>query len=191
MPRYCKILAIAGLALVPAMAGAQDQNQGHKDTGKTLSEFIELPAHQLLVKTITETEGPNAFTTDGCSGGMSASWSGISDLFPALKVRHGEVLPWRHCCVTHDRAYHTAGGAQTAQASYDARLAADEALRACVIANGETRKTIVAEEYNVSPESVAIAYATLAETMFQSVRLGGGPCTGLPWRWGYGFPNCF
>ena len=28
------------------------------------------------------------------------------------------------------------------------------------------------------------------ELMYRAVRLGGAPCTGLPWRWGHGWPPC-
>ena len=28
------------------------------------------------------------------------------------------------------------------------------------------------------------------ELMFIAVRIGGGPCTGLAWRWGHGWPPC-
>jgi hypothetical protein len=34
------------------------------------------------------------------------------------------------------------------------------------------------------------AYAAIADAIFAAVRLGGAPCSGLSWRWGYGFPNC-
>ena len=29
-----------------------------------------------------------------------------------------------------------------------------------------------------------------AELMFYAVRIGGGPCSGLAWRWGHGWPPC-
>ena len=29
-----------------------------------------------------------------------------------------------------------------------------------------------------------------ADMMYRAVRIGGGPCTGLPWRWGNGWPGC-
>jgi len=30
----------------------------------------------------------------------------------------------------------------------------------------------------------------IAEIMYRAVRLGGAPCTTLPWRWGFGWPKC-
>ena len=35
------------------------------------------------------------------------------------------------------------------------------------------------------------AYETISEAMYQAVRAGGAPCSGLPWRWGYGWPQCW
>jgi hypothetical protein len=59
------------------------------------------------------------FTTDGCSGGMTAIW----------KLIRGRPPPWNDLCVTHDRAY-WAGG------TVGARRAADRALMAGVTLNG-------------------------------------------------------
>jgi hypothetical protein len=59
------------------------------------------------------------FTTDGCSGGMTAVW----------KLIWRRPPPWNELCVTHDRAY-WAGG------TVAARRAADRALLAGVTLNG-------------------------------------------------------
>lgn len=67
---------------------------------------------------------PAPFTTDGCSGGLSAGWS------------------------------------------------------------------VLARRLDVSPEQVRVAFELAAEVMYAAVRLGGGPCTPFPWRWGYGWPEC-
>ena len=53
------------------------------------------------------------FTTDGCSGGMSASWRLIFRRAP----------PWEGECVEHDRAYH-AGGTRAERVEADRILAA-------------------------------------------------------------------
>jgi len=44
-----------------------------------------------------------AFTTDGCSGGMSWAWQTF--VKPLTKTD----IPWRQCCVVHDRAYWMGG----------------------------------------------------------------------------------
>lgn len=91
---------------------------------------------------------------------------GLSTVWNALPLSD---LPFEVCCVAHDRAYHAGGGEATPRGGYMARLGADRRLRACVADTGGQ---------------------AVAEAMFGAVRLGGGPCSGLPWRWGYGRPDC-
>ncbi|MDR0782060.1 MAG: hypothetical protein LBF16_15475 [Pseudomonadales bacterium] len=86
------------------------------------------------------------FTTDGCTA------------FPNGTFHENEL--WLSCCVAHDYAYWQGG-------TYDERLAADEALRACVAAVGEP---------------------TIAEVMLAGVRVGGTPYFPTKFRWGYGWP---
>lgn len=156
-----------------------------------LARAVELAAHTRLMEVATVAGAhPDAFTTDGCSGGMSASWSVAAKAFRSFAATHAARPPWEACCVTHDRSYHAAAGAVTAEASYAARRSADQELRACVIATGEARRDQLAEAYGMTPAQVSAAYAAGADAIFASVRVGGGPCTGLPWRWGYGFPDC-
>lgn len=87
------------------------------------------------------------FSTDGCS------------LFPD----HALIgkADWCSCCLVHDLAYWRGGTA-------DQRLAADEALKSCVLS--------------------ATGNAELADLVFAGVRLGGGPYYFTPYRWGYGWP---
>lgn len=171
----------AGALVLAAMAAAQMPD---------LAREVELPAHRLLMEVIAASPVPAPFTTDGCSGGMSAGWGLVAAGFPEFAARHDSRPPWEECCTVHDRAYHVAGGARTADQSWAARLAADEALRACVLDTGATRRAALAESYGVTEDRVDAAYAAIAEAIFAAVRLGGAPCSGLSWRWGYGFPNC-
>ncbi|MEM8570436.1 MAG: hypothetical protein AAGG56_05940 [Pseudomonadota bacterium] len=178
--RYLLPLLLSFYLAHPASAQGEDW---------TLQRQFELPAHRSLMALVEGAElAP--FETDGCSGGLSLAWRSVSGAFPDFAAIHEEAPPWEACCVIHDRAYHDAGGGATPGASFDARLVADEALRACVVSEGEKRRDLVAEEYGIAPERIDSAYATIAEAMFVAVRFGGGPCTGLPWRWGYGFPQC-
>ena len=88
------------------------------------------------------------FVTDGCS------------LFPdRALIGKGD---WCGCCIAHDLAYWRGGTSEE-------RLAADQALRACVV-----RVT---------------ANQTLAELMFEGVRAGGGPYFYTSYRWGYGWTD--
>ncbi|WP_373636714.1 hypothetical protein [Yoonia sp. BS5-3] len=156
-----------------------------------LMRWLEEPGHEALMSRIAEPGSALApFETDGCSGGLSGAWRVVSARFPAFAAAHQAAPPWESCCVTHDRAYHNAGSAADISASFDARLAADRALEACVMATQATRRDELAATYNLTPDQIAWAYERIAGGMFAAVRLGGRPCTGLPWRWGYGYPAC-
>jgi len=156
-----------------------------------ISRTVELPAHRWLAEQRAVSDGPTEFTTDGCSGGMSSLWTFVAEHYPAFASAHGGVPPWEGCCVTHDRAYHQAGPHPAPEASYEARLFADTVLRQCVKDTAGARDDVLMDEYGMTPSQVRAAYDAIAQSMFQAVRLGGGPCTGLPWRWGYGYPQCW
>ncbi|WP_170327231.1 hypothetical protein [Ruegeria arenilitoris] len=150
---------------------------------------IELPAHRALIAQRGDAD-PIPFETDGCSGGLSTSWRFVAETFPKFRALYEEHPPWEYCCVTHDRTYHNAGGATQAEDSYNARLSADDALRACVKQHGEDNADIYTERYDMTPDQIRTAHSVTAEAMHAAVRLGGGPCSGLPWRWGFGYPGC-
>lgn len=155
-------------------------------------EFVrrmELPAHQALMA-VQETSALRPFESDGCSGGLSSSWELVSDTFPDFERSFSGAPPWEECCVAHDRSYHGAEGATEENQSFEARLAADRALRACVIATGREQEEYLIQRFDTTPETVKQAYATIAGAMYLAVRFGGGPCSGLPWRWGFGYPAC-
>lgn len=131
------------------------------------------------------------FTSDGCSGGMSAAWRIASSAFPVLAQRHGEHPPWESCCIEHDRLYHKGGPRDAnAQGSFEARRAADEQLHQCVIRIGDERVEVLAAEYGLKENEVKSIYQRVADVLYRAVRMGGAPCTGLPWRWGFGWPDC-
>ena len=154
-----------------------------------IGRVVELPAHRSFMTTRSEA-ALAPFTTDGCSGGLSAGWTLVAETFPDFAAVQGDVPPWEACCIIHDRAYHDGGGAEDAEASYDARVQADEELRSCVRETGESHLEALAIRYDTTPETVRRAYGTIADAMYMAVRFGGGPCSGLPWRWGYGYPQC-
>lgn len=157
----------------------------------SLSRSLELPAHAALQSLISRNETDLApFTTDGCSGGLSQVWALVAENFPDFHETHADEPPWQGCCVTHDRAYHNAGGAQDAATSYSARLHADEILRGCVIQTADARMDDLMSLYDVDEDQVRAAYNTIAGAMYLAVRFGGAPCSGLPWRWGFGYPQC-
>jgi hypothetical protein len=131
------------------------------------------------------------FTTDGCSGGLSIGWEYLAGKIKDFQTTHGTEPPWESCCISHDHKYHTGGPRETtADESFKARKEADLALKSCVLETGLKRAPELITEYDVSSREVRIIYTGIADLMYRSVRIGGMPCTGLPWRWGYGWPAC-
>jgi hypothetical protein len=168
--------------------------QGWTQSWDQLGRGLEQKAHVALMQQVAKakaTGGPAPFTTDGCSGGLSSTWQSVAAYWPQFARDHRQQPPFEACCVTHDRAYHNAGAAQMAPDSYEARLKADRALQVCVTETGHARRAKLAVLYGVSESQVSEAYELLAGSMYYSVRFGGGPCSGLSWRWGYGYDPCW
>lgn len=151
----------------------------------------ELKAHRELIGSLrTGGSRLDAFSTDGCSGGLSKAWQTMSGHFPAFAKIHEKTPPWEPCCLDHDRSYHSAGGATEARESYALRLSADQALRKCVVDTGYRRSAELSAKLGLSEDQIHVFYAAIANAMFDAVRIGGLPCSGLAWRWGYGYPQC-
>lgn len=177
-------LALAGLA----QAGAGVADQGTESLDPIVSEVW---LHRGLIAVMQRPDTRLApFTTDGCSGGMTQVWESVAAISEGFVERHGEHPPWEDCCVTHDRAYHDAGGADDALSSQRARLRADRELKDCVVATGAHQVERLQRRYGVTSKQVLTLYGLIGENMYHAVRLGGAPCSGLSWRWGYGYPQC-
>ena len=189
-------LLLAFFALVAGVpTGVPTGVLADSDLGATVSNMekaLELSQHERLRR--LETFHPDhlqPFVSDGCSGGLSVLWAQLSRWLPGFRTIHDDHPPWESCCIAHDRAYHAGGlDESNAQASFQARLRADQALRECVIETATRRTAALNAHYGLSDDQVARLYELVADLMYRSVRLGGGPCTGLPWRWGYGLPDC-
>jgi hypothetical protein len=156
-----------------------------------VSQGLELSLHRRLAE-VRRTPGVEMtpFVTDGCSGGMSSLWVFTAERFPAFAEVHDDVPPWEACCIAHDRAYHNGGTDADPAASYAARIAADEELRQCVVAKSFERSDVLQQVYGLEAADIRQLYEAVAAAMYHAVRLGGQPCSGLPWRWGYGYPGC-
>jgi hypothetical protein len=126
------------------------------------------------------------FTTDGCSGNLSANWGGLADSLPGFADEFGDKPPWEDCCVAHDKDYWSGSVID----GYSSRLNADQELRQCVVDTGARLTPELSARYSVTDENVDRAFSVVADLMYKAVRLGGQPCSLLPWRWGYGWPNC-
>ena len=157
-----------------------------------LEQKLELDRHlQLTAQKSASGTVLTEFTTDGCSGGLSVGWTYLARKIEHVQSVHGAKPPWEGCCIEHDRLYHIAGVRETtAIESFVLRKEADNALRMCVLQTGVDRMPELSAEYNLSTREIEFLYKTIASLMYHTVRIGGVPCTGLPWRWGYGWPAC-
>ncbi len=139
---------------------------------------------QLVQKNKESTLRP--FETDGCSGSLSDTWRMLAQAFSGLTTRYGDQPPWEDCCVEHDRVYWPG----TVRNGFEERLAADKALQECVRQRGRELAPRLSSKHSVSENSVVQLFDTSANLMYHAVRIGGKACTVLPWRWGYGWPEC-
>lgn len=158
----------------------------------TLERQLELVLHEkLLIAKSNPDASLTEFTSDGCSGGLSVGWEYLADRIPDFEKTHGTEPAWKACCESHDLVYH-AGGTRTdtATSSFEARRKADIDLKACVIETGTRRSPELTKAYNISETELKKIYRGIANIMYGAVRIGGMPCTDLPWRWGYGWPEC-
>jgi hypothetical protein len=142
----------------------------------------------MQLETTKERHTITPFVSDGCSGNLSKNWhrdiqnlSGLSSEF-AERYQDEQQIPFESACVSHDESYHKGTG------GYSARLQADNTLRADIIAYGITNADDIQQRTMLgSPEEVMFVYEKIAEVIYQGVRLGGAPCTGEPYAWGYGY----
>jgi len=162
------------------------------ETTDWLERKLELRRHEALSAVKSAADSQLApFTTDGCSGGLSAGWEYLGSVLEDFRRTHGERPPWESCCIAHDRLYHKADPRNaTPSESFAARRQADLALHQCVIQTGQQRTAQLSASYGLSAEQITALYETVANLMYRAVRIGGIPCSGLPWRWGYGWPQC-
>ena len=157
-----------------------------------LERQLELHHHtHFLAKKNDADSVLSPFTSDGCSGGLSVGWQYISGKIEQFQNIHGTLPPWEECCITHDKAYHTGGLPQDSSSeSFEKRKEADLALKNCVLDTGAKRSSKLIAEYNITETELHYIYQSIADMMYRAVRIGGVPCSTLPWRWGYGWPQC-
>ena len=169
-----------------------DDRRGAFSGVDSLELHLELTRHARLATVKRNPENSMApFTTDGCSGGLSVGWATIAGKIERFYAVHGTRPPWESCCIAHDRLYHSGGSkASTDRESFDARKDADLALKQCVFQTGATRAPELAGEYGLATGDIRAIYEVVAALMYRAVRIGGIPCSGLPWCWGYGWPEC-
>ena len=180
MPKPCFLLLLSLLALAPAGLVAQNP----------LEEIVEELESQQMLRLAAQQSRPgitiDAFNSDGCSGGMSSAWSYLADTLPKFVDYAGNKPPWEHCCVAHDRHYWRG----VTENGFAQREQADAELRQCVQATGDERSAEISTLLGLPEQDIVELIDLTGELMYQAVRLGGAPCTGLPWRWGHGWPPC-
>lgn len=130
----------------------------------------------------------DAFISDGCSGNASRGWSvaveELSKISPRFDGLYADTknIPFEYACIAHDESYHVGEG------GYAARLLADHTLRSDIIFYGITNTEKIKERTGLrTDEEAMFLYEVVAETVYRSVRLGGAPCTGTPYAWGFGY----
>lgn len=126
------------------------------------------------------------FVSDGCSGFQSHNWQYLAKKLPAFARYFGHKPPWEACCIRHDRAYWRGDSKN----GYNKRKKADQALKQCVINSGRRLSPQLAIRFNLPETRLNQLFNLMAAMMYQSVRVGGLPCSLLPWRWGYGWQHC-
>lgn len=171
-------ILLLGAFLAASQAGAESL------IDESLREFEELRLRQLAA--LQAGQQAAAFSTDGCSGNLSHGWRLLAERLPGFADGFGASPPWEHCCVAHDRHYWRGA----AVGGFDARLRADRQLRQCVLLTGDDLAPQLRQKYDLDAAQVRELFDLIAELMYRAVRFGGQPCTMLPWRWGYGWPNC-
>lgn len=153
-----KLLLLSTTLLIPIICMAVDPQQpkstkeilhtiANKDRGDFYGEIKGIP------------EFDHKLHSDGCSGGMSEIYGKLK----FLHLKYGETLPWRQCCVVHDRAYYNGGEKKE-------KTAADKELKNCV-------------SEIVGPKHLGFVLGGLMEDV---VWIGGLPYFPTTYRWGYG-----
>lgn len=132
------------------------------------------------------------FETDGCSGNVSDAWrivvdriSRVSDDF-SERYAEAQNIPFEYACIEHDQIYHRGEG------GYAGRLQADNQLRNEIISYAINNTAEIKHRTNLgTKEEVLALYEKIAEAVFHAVRIGGAPCSGKHYAWGFGYGGGF
>jgi len=176
LPLICTIFLSGSIVIPPAQAESW--------LVEGAREVEELRLQQL--RTVQSESEIAPFSSDGCSGYQSQNWELLAEALPGFKQRFGDKPPWQNCCVAHDKTYWRGSVVD----GYTKRKQADQTLRQCVADTGSEMAGELSRKFSSSEENVRHAFSVTAELMYKAVRLGGQPCSLLPWRWGYGWDNC-
>lgn len=119
---------------------------------------------------------------------MSNNWrlaiKEISTHFDSFAAAYTDVatIPFESDCLEHDRVYHQGVG------GYAGRLAADNQLRTAILTYSTHNTALIQARTGLNTPAEAIyLYELVAEVVYRGARLGGAPCTGEPYAWGFGY----
>jgi len=176
------------LSIVLNSSSVSTANSDNPDTSSWLKEKTRTleEGHLAKLKEVQKISKIANFVSDGCSGYQSTSWRVLADKLPDFEKEFGDKPPWEECCVSHDKAYWRG----EVDSGFKKRKQADQSLRQCVAATGAQLAPEWSNKYSISKAQVENMFSVTARLMYEAVRIGGMPCSGLPWRWGYGWPQC-
>lgn len=153
----------------------------------TVSPLVERDRIMRLEE-IKKRETLAPFVSDGCSGNISKAWSGavagLSGVFADIDRRYFDIknIPFEYACEKHDWLYHKGEG------GYVGRLRADNELRQEIINYALEHVDDIKRRTRLqTDESAIFLYETIADLVYRGVRLGGAPCSGESYAWGYGY----
>jgi len=155
----------------------------------TISPAVE--AEQMKALEITkQMYDLEPFRSDGCSGNVSNLWKSavttLSTQSPEFSEKYSATqdIPFEAACIAHDKLYHKGTG------GYVGRLRADNDLRTAILDYATTNSEDIKVRTGFSStEQVIYMYEFIAESVYRGVRLGGAPCTGMSYAWGFGYNN--
>jgi hypothetical protein len=189
--RSCGLLAAAGLAAIACSGASAQPAERPRVVVTPQPAWLSAPYERLVRAYAASGRKLSRFWSDGCSAGLSQGWRMAALANPFLARNSTGGPPFEHCCVEHDRVYHSAARDHpNPQASMRARALADEALRQCVKRSGFEVKRNIEATTGISANATALSYGFLGEVMQGAVSAAGGPCTGASWRWGNGSAQC-
>jgi heme exporter protein D len=128
------------------------------------------------------------FVSDGCSGMVSEAWTlavqQIGAFSKDMNERYADAtsIPFQFACEAHDRLYHAGEG------GYVARFIADNKLRTDIHEYALTHREEIRTRAGLSSDEAALyLYDIIADLVYHGVRVGGAPCSGKPYAWGFGY----
>ncbi|MFT5398236.1 MAG: hypothetical protein ACI8XW_001026 [Gammaproteobacteria bacterium] len=145
-----------------------------------IHNFLLIQAESIFVQCAWNTDSPLGFSI------------APGQLFIGLIKIRQTIAPLFFCCIACriGRLHQFISVLATTTNAHHAKAEADDELRSCANLWGVEKGDDWAKQLEVNRQEILGITRLTAELMYSAVRLGGAPCTGLPWRWGHGWPEC-